>query len=76
VIASTTVMAFAAGGFGAWFLEFLETEKGMSKGQASTLFGLALFGGLGGVLAGGGSQIACGVAASRGGCGRSCSASP
>ena len=53
VVASTTVMAFAAGGFGAWFLEFLETEKGMSKGQASTLFGLALFGGLGGVLAGG-----------------------
>jgi len=53
VIASTTVMAFAAGGFGAWFLEFLETEKGMSKGQASTLFGLALFGGLAGVLIGG-----------------------
>jgi len=53
VMASTTVMAFAAGGFGAWFLEFLEREKGLSKGQASTLFGLALFGGLGGVLAGG-----------------------
>jgi MFS family permease len=53
VMASTTVMAFAAGGLGAWFLEFLEREKGLSKGQASTLFGLALFGGLAGVLAGG-----------------------
>ena len=53
VIASTTVMAFAAGGLGAWFLEFLEREKGLSKGQASTLFGLALVGGLLGVLAGG-----------------------
>lgn len=53
VIASTTVMAFAAGGLGAWFLEFLEREKGLSKGQASTLFSLALVGGLLGVLAGG-----------------------
>jgi MFS family permease len=53
VIASTTVMAFAAGGLGAWFLEFLEREKGLSKGQASTLFGLALVGGLAGVLTGG-----------------------
>ncbi|MBA3456185.1 MAG: MFS transporter [Deltaproteobacteria bacterium] len=53
VIASTTVMAFAAGGLGAWFVEFLECEKGMGKGGASTLFGLALFGGLAGVLTGG-----------------------
>ena len=53
VMASTTVMAFAAGGLGAWFLEFLEREKGLSKGQASTLFGMALVGGLAGVLTGG-----------------------
>lgn len=53
LMASTTVMAFAAGGYNAWFLEFLKTEKGMTEKQASTLFGLALFGGLAGILLGG-----------------------
>jgi MFS family permease len=52
VIASTTVMAFAAGGFGAWLQEFLVREKGMTKEAASSLFGLALAGGLSGILAG------------------------
>jgi predicted MFS family arabinose efflux permease len=52
VIASTTVMAFAAGGFGAWLQEFLVREKGMSKEAATSLLGLALAGGLSGILAG------------------------
>jgi MFS family permease len=53
LMASTTVMAFAAGGYGAWFLEFLKKGKGMSNAQATNLFTLALFGGLAGILLGG-----------------------
>lgn len=52
VIASTTVMAFAAGGFGAWLQEFLVREKGMSKEGAASLLGFALLGGLSGILVG------------------------
>jgi sugar phosphate permease len=57
LIASTTVMAFAAGGLGAWLLEFLirpidEGGKGMSKEAASSLMGLALLGGLSGIVVG------------------------
>ncbi|MEO8706943.1 MAG: MFS transporter, partial [Kofleriaceae bacterium] len=52
VIASTTVMAFAAGGLGAWLQEFLVREKGMSKEEASSLLALALVGGLSGILVG------------------------
>ncbi len=47
------LMAFAAGGYLAWFSEFLEKVKGMPTGQSSTLFGFCMVGGLAGVLSGG-----------------------
>jgi predicted MFS family arabinose efflux permease len=50
---STTVMAFAAGGYNAWLKEFLTREKGMSDSAATTLLTLALCGGLSGILVGG-----------------------
>ena len=50
---STTVMAFAAGGYNAWLKEFLTREKGLSEKEASLLLGLALCGGLSGILVGG-----------------------
>ena len=53
VILSTTTMAFAAGGYNAWLLDFLKVEKGMSEGQAQTLLVMALFAGLAGILLGG-----------------------
>ena len=52
VTLSTTAMAFAAGGYNAWLKEFLTRDKHMTEGQANTLFVLALFGGLGGILIG------------------------
>lgn len=52
IIASTTVMAFAAGGYNAWLKEFLVREKHMSEGQATTLLILSLFGGLTGIIVG------------------------
>jgi len=51
--ASVTVMAFAAGGYGAWLKEFLVRDKHMSEGAAGELLGLALLGGLSGILIGG-----------------------
>ncbi len=53
MIASTTVMAFSAGGYNAWLKEFLVREKGMSNEEATALLGLALCGGLSGILVGG-----------------------
>lgn len=53
VVAGTTVMAFAAGGYNAWLKEFLVRDKGMSEAAATALLGLALAGGLAGVVAGG-----------------------
>lgn len=52
LIASTTVMSFAAGGYNAWLQPFLVREKGMSKAQATSLLALALCGGLSGILVG------------------------
>ncbi len=52
VILSTTVMAFAAGGYNAWLQVFLVTEKGMSPKDATSLLALALCGGLSGILVG------------------------
>jgi predicted MFS family arabinose efflux permease len=52
VIASTSVMAFAAGGYNAWLKEFLVREKGLSDPEATTLLALALCGGLSGILVG------------------------
>jgi predicted MFS family arabinose efflux permease len=55
VIGSATAMAFAAGAFSNWLNDFLMSPSGkaMSKDQASTLLGLALVGGLAGILTGG-----------------------
>lgn len=52
VIASTTVMAFAAGGYNAWLKDFLVRDKGMSDEAATGLLGLSLVGGLTGILVG------------------------
>ncbi len=53
MFAGAVLMAFAAGGYVGWFEEFLEKSKGMSPGNATALLGLALLGGLGGVVCGG-----------------------
>ena len=53
LIASTTAMAFAAGGYNAWLKEFLVRYKGMSDAQATELLVMALCGGLSGILVGG-----------------------
>ena len=53
IIVSTTMMAFAAGGYNAWLAEFLTRDKLMTKPETNLLLGLALFGGVGGILAGG-----------------------
>ena len=53
IIVSTTVMAFAAGGYNAWLKEFLVREKHMTDGEATTLLTLALCGGLTGIIVGG-----------------------
>jgi predicted MFS family arabinose efflux permease len=50
---ATTVMAFAAGGMQAWLLDFLQNDKSMTKGAATTLLGICMVGGLAGVVAGG-----------------------
>jgi predicted MFS family arabinose efflux permease len=53
LMVSTTVMAFAAGGYQAWLLDFLQHDKGMNEGAATTLLAVAMVGGLAGVIAGG-----------------------
>jgi MFS family permease len=53
VMASTTAMAFAAGGYSAWLKEFLTRDKHMTESQATTLLSLALCGGLSGIVVGG-----------------------
>ncbi len=53
LMVSTSLMAFAAGGYQAWLLDFLEQEKGMTKAAATQMLGLAFLGGLAGVLVGG-----------------------
>lgn len=50
---ATTVMAFAAGGYQAWLLDFLQRDKGMSEDAATSLLGVCIAGGLAGVIAGG-----------------------
>jgi MFS family permease len=49
---STTAMAFAAGGYAVWLIDFLERDKGMTKTHATELLGAALVGAVAGVLAG------------------------
>jgi predicted MFS family arabinose efflux permease len=55
VIASTTAMAFAAGALAAWLKDFLEdpTGKSMTQTESTTLLGVALVGGLAGIIVGG-----------------------
>lgn len=53
VMLSTTVMAFAAGGYAAWLKEFLTREKHLNEGEANLLLGLSIAGGVGGILVGG-----------------------
>jgi predicted MFS family arabinose efflux permease len=50
---STTSMAFAAGGYLAWFVEFLKRHRHMTEGDAMGLLALSLLGGVAGVLTGG-----------------------
>jgi len=49
----TTMMAFAAGGYNAWLIDFLERDKGMTPTAATNLLSVALVGAVLGVVAGG-----------------------
>ena len=53
LMASATSMAFAAGGYLSWILDFLQVDKGMTKAAATNLLSLCMVGGLAGVLTGG-----------------------
>ena len=53
VMVSTTAMAFAAGGFAAWFAEFLRTDKHLSEAQTAAVMVASLVAGLVGVVVGG-----------------------
>lgn len=53
LMVSTTAMAFAAGGFAAWFVEFLKKDKHLSEGDATSVMIAALVAGLAGVVTGG-----------------------
>lgn len=53
VTSSTTVMAFAAGGYQTWLIDFLQQDKGMSEDAANSLFAGCLLAGLAGVVSGG-----------------------
>jgi MFS family permease len=53
LIVSATAMAFAAGGFNAWLLDFLQRDKGMSKADATTLLSIAMVGAVAGIVVGG-----------------------
>lgn len=53
VMVSTSLMAFAAGGYQAWLKDFLQHGKGMSEAAATEILGVAILGGLAGILTGG-----------------------
>jgi predicted MFS family arabinose efflux permease len=50
---STTTMAFAAGGYNAWLLDYLERDKGMSESAATSLLMVAITGAVAGIIVGG-----------------------
>lgn len=52
VMVSTTAMAFAAGGYNAWLIDFLERDKHMSEADATSLLTVAMLGAVAGVVAG------------------------
>jgi predicted MFS family arabinose efflux permease len=53
LMVSTTAMAFAAGGYNAWLVDFLERDKGMSKQAATNLLVTTMLGAVAGILVGG-----------------------
>ena len=54
MVAAAALMAFAAGGYSAWFVDFVYESKGLSKQHALLLLGgIACIGGVLGVLSGG-----------------------
>lgn len=53
LMVSTTAMAFAAGGFSAWFAEFLRHDKHLSEAQTTSVLLASLVAGLVGVVTGG-----------------------
>ncbi|MCP4449526.1 MAG: MFS transporter [Myxococcales bacterium] len=52
-VAGAVFMAFSAGGYVAWFFDFLQGSKGADENEALFILGVSLVTGLGGVLAGG-----------------------
>jgi sugar phosphate permease len=53
LMVSTTAMAFAAGGYNAWLVDFLERDKGMTKQAATNLLVSTMFGAIAGIVFGG-----------------------
>ncbi len=53
LMVSTTAMAFAAGGFAAWFADFLRHDKHLTEGQTTSVMVASLVAGLAGVVTGG-----------------------
>jgi predicted MFS family arabinose efflux permease len=53
VMLSTTLMAFAAGGYQTWLLDFLKHDKGLDEDPAIQLLAISFIGGLAGVIVGG-----------------------
>jgi MFS transporter, Spinster family, sphingosine-1-phosphate transporter len=52
MIISASAMAFAAGGYNAWLIDFLQRDKGMPKEAATRLLSVAFTGALAGVATG------------------------
>lgn len=53
LVIAAVLMAFAAGGYLAWFFELMVQDKGMDQDKAFVVFGISLTSGLVGVLTGG-----------------------
>lgn len=53
MMVGAVLMAFAAGAYVHWFIEYLIGTAGLSENEANVLFGFALIGGLAGVVVGG-----------------------
>ena len=52
LMVATTAMAFAAGGYAVWFIDFLERDKAMTKGAATMLVMAAFGGAVAGIVTG------------------------
>jgi sugar phosphate permease len=52
IMVSTTAMAFAAGGYIAWLIDYLENDKAMSKEAATTLLSTTMLGAVAGIVFG------------------------